>query len=686
MRAPLIALCLGLLIGGLARWGTSSPARSIDPPRELSEISAPSDERKPKPTSSVPSAPSTVELSAPSGAAVGSIEGFVGMDLFEVEAGVTVELVRDDGTTPAVLGRATTDAFGSFRFNGVPEGIYQIGIVDSATPLKIDTVKGLPAQVVAEAVPPFVSIIAEREYDVLFDLRYPDGSSPEEAIIEDVSARHPWRPGQVVSIGDQRMFGEYWPLFIEVDGLREAVKVPIKEDRVDRPLLVSLPWSGSIELEVIDVEPDTGMVGYLAAIDQIGDLDATVFDNRGDLRSIISSSIVVDENGNSKALVTWGQIPPGLYAIGISHPNQPIASLTSVWVDRAITDVSLSLPPPATEGIPLRILDPSGEPIDANLRLVWHLKHEQVPLRLKKETLDDGTLSLRLGEFAQSVVDSGDGNVKLSVHSIDFGSMITPFTGEPLTLMFTAPAELVFEVIDENDPAELPANVRPSNISIQDGTGRFLAHSFLGSEFTKVLVSPGEIRWTVQGGNWATSPWAEGTAIVHSGLNVIKIHIPRRASVTIHPAPGRARSPALYFTELPVRSARFADQVTDSVFSYYGVVDGEYAVRWPSEPDLWMPLTITRDSDVILEPRPIEAMRWLIPEESAGASGPFRSGDVIAIERPLTAAAVFQSPSPQQRKFSILRDGEWIVIEGALGDLRRGERSGGVLVPVELER
>ena len=223
-------------------------------------------------------------------------------------------------------------------------------------------------------------------------------------------------------------------------------------------------------------------------------------------------------------------------------------------------------------------------------------------------------------------------------------------------------------------------------ITVRSVKGGFVGNWTIGSDEPLRAVPPGEIEWSIQSGNWIASTWAKGTASVRSGQNIVEVRIPRRHTVAIHPVPDRQRSPALYPTNLPWRMGHFAEEVNDGTFYYHGVAPGEYAVQWPGEPSLWMPISVPRESEVTLEPRPIETMRWLFPDDEPRVAGPFQSGDVIAIEEPTTARELKISHSPVPQTFTVLRNGEWITLEGAIIDLRNGERAGGMLVPVDLDR
>ena len=684
MRALLIVFCVGALNGGLTRWGLAPPAEEggIDRGEAREESFAPAAPS----TSSGPSetkALTTRDLDSKTGV----VEGSLTSALFRPIVGATVVLIPREDRNAAPIDRAETDAFGSFRFEEVPDGSYDVRVLQAPVAMKVSSIDGVPAKVDADRPSPFVKIDARRLYEVLLDLRYPDGSRPASATLQVFGKPQEWLPDRVLTVEEVRTIPDPGLSFVQViiDGIEIPIATKFEEDRVERPLTIDLPWSGAFEIEVVGVDVEAGTRITFAAIDRDAPLSGPLLEERGSVRPMNSVEVELDEQGVPRASLYWDAIPPGRYAIGVSRKHQPIAAQTVVTVDRSPVPVSITLPPPRPS-IPVRVFAPDGTPIEPQLQLNWILEHERVPLDFAQRIAADGAIEMLLDVLSEGLVGAPDVTLELWIRSTEYGSTRVPFTGAPITVTFEEPAEVTFVVIDENDVESLPELGRPAVITVQNAEGQFLGNSTIGSEEPLRAIPPGEIRWSIQSGNWLSSTWVEGVAVVHSGPNRIEIRIPRRHTVAIHPAPGRRRSPALYPTNLPARPCHFANEVTDSVFFYYGIEAGEYAVQWPAESALWMPITIPRDSEVTLEPRPIETMRWLFPDEEPPVAGPFRSGDVIVIDEIVTAAALQSSPSPAPREFTVLRDGEWITIEGTIADLRTGERAGGMLVPVDFER
>ena len=633
----------------------------------------------------------------------GVVEGWFAFEGREPAVGVVVGWVPEGHEEP--LRSATTDALGRFRFDGLPSTRGSVALRSAPWPVRIDGSRPRPPGTLppddvtpsSRAPAPFVEVSLERLFDVRFDLRYPDGSSPEFAVIETSGERHDWTPGSTLRCralsGVVGQHGETH-FSVEVAGIAYPRRVAIVEERIERPITIDLPWPGAIEIDLGSADGPVAAHAYVAALPPGRSIDARWISQHGVERLIsdrdsappfFSGFPLEDppwdpESGRGR--IRCEGLPPATYAVGVARQGRPISVVTTVTVERETVTVSLELPGVEAEAIPVRVLAPDRSPAEAELGL-FTVDAPNVGLPMIVTRGEVGEVRILLDDVTRALLDDrSTPAMRLRASHPEFGECTVPFDGAPVTVQFAEPARIEFEVVDENPRAEAPGEAAPGAIIVRDPHGRTLQSWWIGSETPPVPIAPGFVELTVVGSNaMAQEEWVRGLHVeLRPGTNRVVVPIPRRHSLVILPDGERAPSPYLQPIDepAPVR-AQYAAKVVSGAFHYFGLAPGEYALGWPTETDRWMPITIPTDREVIFAPQPIEALRVIVGGAVVG--GPFRDGDVIAVDDRTVCVRLRGSHSPGVELLAVRRSGRWIEVEASPADLRAVESAGGAVVP-----
>ncbi len=591
-----------------------------------------------------------------------------------------------------------TDASGQFRFDGLPWSRYRI---DATDPSDAGEVQILVEENKSTLVYPGSEVRIQRipTYQVAFDVRLPDGSSPPSATITGSGKDLEWTPKRRVF----RVPGGNRRYRIQEDEQTLASKsVTIDSDRLELPIVLNIVQQNGIDLtvEIPSEENNTQFHSWCAMVPPGLPTDDAWILRHGQLRGLSSGrgrvlkpGEVLPANTTTKRI---SPLPPGEYLFAIGRTSDRVEQSAFVTVpDRGFVELSLAFAPIEIESvIEVWVYAPDGSLVEnASLSL-------QVQSEFQRNSVDCTTVKRPDGSYwlhpSQSVFDvlAGvtPGSIELSVAAPRFAERKITLESTFVEVHFAPTATLFLDIRGATPEQNL-------DISMVNAEGKQIG-SWDFTELEKGLgsIESGDVLVSITtggryGSNLILDPfWLTLTP----GENREVVTLPTLYTLTIDVPDAQDGQELMLFrldgVVLPSRSGNPMMGARDgSQFLFSDLLPGRYSMLLGSQTSMdfsGMEVSISGDSRVTYSGTPLTAIMIRVSDVVTGEN-PFEDGDkLIGVDGKEFTSVADMGMSIEgggvggSIKFMVIRRGEQIEIETTSVKLQELMGSGAQLLPV----